>query len=491
MQRHPELPERGVPSVGPNFIIGGDTNFYTADEGGYVALTQDQPDNDGRCKDPLLLPHTWHENSGYGLYHTQCPCLTGCRSGFSGGGMDDRFDLWLSSYSLQDGQGLDLVLPSGYITYGNDGQHYNGDINGGGFNNAVGLTVANALHEAADHIPVITTIQLPAKEQITPSALDFGRVIAGATVQRVLTVGNPAVPPADKLDYSFTAPVGFIAPAGGFLAVAQAPPTGHTIDLDTSVEGDLAGTLVVTNDDPDSSAKEVLLSGTVLRHAAPSLDSTYSASTGTVHLGNYASGDFPDRTIKLWNFGFDALQARLELTGAVITGGDGRFSIVGGFSPATLEADGAPITLHFDDAGATADSNYQATLTFTSTDEALPGALARPDVVVTLVAKPSSSTTGVGSGPAVLRFEPPRPNPLHDRTSFAYELPEAAPVALDIFDLSGRRVASVVSGVQPAGRHQVEWNTSGTFGAQRAGGLYFARFVTPGLAASARLIVLP
>ena len=45
------------------------------------------------------MPGTWNNNSAYALYHTQCPCLSArLPRGFSGGGMDDRFDLWLTSY---------------------------------------------------------------------------------------------------------------------------------------------------------------------------------------------------------------------------------------------------------------------------------------------------------------------------------------------------------------------------------------------------------
>jgi hypothetical protein len=130
--------------VGPNFLIGGDSNFYGANEGGYIRLTESQADND----------------SGYLLWHTQSPCAlpSGCIG--SNGGLDDRFDLLLTSYGVQDGLGLDLA---NYITYGNDGQHFNTDINGSGFNNAVGYTIATALHDVSDHIPVVAVLRLPSK----------------------------------------------------------------------------------------------------------------------------------------------------------------------------------------------------------------------------------------------------------------------------------------------------------------------------------------
>jgi hypothetical protein len=45
------------------------------------------------------------------------------------------------------------------------------------------------------------------------------------------------------------------------------------------------------------------------------------------------------------------------------------------------------------------------------------------------------------------------PNPFNPATVIAYALPEAAHVRLDVFDVTGRRVAVLVDGVQPAGAH--------------------------------------
>src|SRR5207247_1640887 len=69
-----------------NFLIGGDTNFYGAYEGGYIRLTESQSNNKGRCVDPLNMPGDWHVIPGYAPYYSQCPCNTSCGS-FSGGGL--------------------------------------------------------------------------------------------------------------------------------------------------------------------------------------------------------------------------------------------------------------------------------------------------------------------------------------------------------------------------------------------------------------------
>ncbi len=481
-----------IGSVGHNFLLGGDSNFYGAYEGGYLRLTESQADNDGRSKDPLVMPGSWHVVSGYAPYHTQSTCAT-CPSypgvTFSGGGMDDRFDLLFSSYSVQDGQGLDLI---GYLAYGNDGLHFNTDINADGFNFAVGYTIATALHDVSDHLPVLMTLQLPSKVSAA-SQLDFGSVIAGAPAQQQnLAVSNIGTVPADALDYSLSAPAGFTAPAGSFSAAAGGAANNHTIGMSAATAGAKSGTLAIASDDPDTSSKSVKLSGRVLRHAVASLDSQAVVTESALDWGERAPGTFPALPVRLHDQGYDALQAQLSMNGAVITGGDGRFSIAGGFSPVLIGGTGRTWNVAFNDSGASQDTAYDATLTFTSADEPLPGATAASDLVVQLHAYVISAATGVpGPGvPAALRFYPPRPNPAAGPVRFAFDLTRRAPVTLELFDLSGRRVASVISGELDAGHHEVRWD-AGAGAGQPGAGLYFARFATAGLTRTARVVLLP
>jgi len=190
----------------------------------------------------------------------------------------------------------------------------------------------------------------------------------------------------------------------------------------------------VASNAADTASKNVLLSGTVLRHAAASLDSASIATTATVDFGSQAILHFDDQDVRVHNQGFDALQAQLALTGATITGGAGRFSIVGGFSPVQLGGTGVTYTLH---------------------------------------------------------FYPARPNPASGAITFAFELPRAQRASLELYDLSGRRVATLLSGEQPAGRHEISWRAQQASGARLPGGLYLARFWTPGLSHVERVVVLP
>ncbi len=473
-----------------HFLIGGDTNFYGTWEGGYARLTESQADNDGQGFDPLNLPGTWN-NAAYAAHETQSTCSSGCPAGWSFGGLDDRFDLFLTSNSVRDDEGLDLV-PGTYVPFGNDGLHFNGSVNGGGFNNAVDLTIATALLNASDHLPVMVTLQAPARIAAS-SQLDFGRVIVGAATGLALGVSNPAAAPADELTYTLAAPAGFAAPSGTFQAFTGAGANAHAISMGTTTPVSQAGTLVVACDDPDSTSKSVLLSGTVLAHAVPSLDSLGVVRADTVDFGAHRVGEFADTARCVHNVGWNTLQSRLELQSGLISGGAGRFSIVGGFSPSQIAGTGRCFTLHFDGQGATIDSSYEATLTFSGSDEALPGQAPLPGLTLALRASVmSGGVAGVSSGrPDRMAFLPPRPNPFRHDIEFSFELSRDGNVSLVTFDLSGRRIAGILEGLKPAGRHTVRWKPSDDFGAPLRAGLYLVRLQTPGFTDTRRIVLLP
>ena len=475
-----------VAPAGTNLLMGGDTNFYGSFETGYTRLSESQADNDGRLKDPFSMPGLWN-NPAYAAFHSQSPCAgSGCVG--SNGGMDDRFDMLLGSYSLSDGAGLDLVsgpLPSGYGAYGNDGLHYNDSIDGGGVNTAVGVVVAAALRLSSDHLPVLATLQLPAKLAVV-SELGFGSVLLGATANQSLSVDDLPAPPAATLQYSLTAPAGFTAPAGPFTNAASAPPALHTLGMSTATVGDKSGTLTVNSNDLDTTAKAVLLSGRVLAHAVPSLDSSATTSTLTLDFGTVAQGSVSELSLRVFNRGYSSLQARLARPAEFVTG-ETRFAVqpAGG-----LVTDAITDAVTFDANGATPNATYEGQLRIATSDEPLPGALALDTLRVTLRAK-IAAIGGVEAPPTVLRFAPPAPNPLRRSTTFAFDLPRAGQVSLAIYDATGRRVAVLADGERSAGRYQLRWLARGQDGAALPAGLYFARFSTPGLVRVARVALLP
>lgn len=473
--------------VGTRALTLGDFNFYRSTEAGYQKFLESQANNTGRVYD-LLPAGSWHDGASYAAVHTQSPCKTApCASGAATGGLDDRFDFILPTVNLGTGQGLG-VLTGTCVPVGNDGLHLNLNITDAPVI-PEGAAYATALKLASDHLPVRIDLRLPSRIS-TDAALAFGPVIIGAPApSQDLTVNNPAVAPADSLHCTFAAPAGFGAP--GPLAVAPGGSTLTAVTMSADGVGPKSGDLTISSDAVDAPTTLVGLSGTVLDHAQASLDSLATVVEDTLDFGARPQDAFADTTVRVFNLGYGGLRARLALNSGVIGGGGGRFTIVGGFSSVLVGGTPASCALHFDPAGTTLDSTYEATLTFTSADEPLPGAQPRSDLVVNLRARSTQEGAGLPGGPpTALRFYPPRPNPAAGAIRFAYDLPKAAPVRLEVFDLSGRRLAIVVSGRIEAGHHELRWSPRESVEGI-APGLYFARFSVPGMTRMVRIVLLP
>jgi hypothetical protein len=50
------------------------------------------------------------------------------------------------------------------------------------------------------------------------------------------------------------------------------------------------------------------------------------------------------------------------------------------------------------------------------------------------------------------------PNPFNSRTTIQYSLAEASDVTIEIYDILGRKIETLVPGIQPAGWHSVVWD---------------------------------
>ena len=66
------------------------------------------------------------------------------------------------------------------------------------------------------------------------------------------------------------------------------------------------------------------------------------------------------------------------------------------------------------------------------------------------------------------------PNPFNPMTVIAFHLPEAADIALEIYDVSGRSVARIAEGRWERGPHEVVWDGRNGSGVPCAAGIYFA-----------------
>ena len=83
------------------------------------------------------------------------------------------------------------------------------------------------------------------------------------------------------------------------------------------------------------------------------------------------------------------------------------------------------------------------------------------------------------------------PNPFNPTTVLSFELPIAATVTLRIYDLAGRRVATLLEGsVRAPGHHSVDWLGRNDAGAPVPSGVYLARLVAAGRSAELKLTLL-
>jgi hypothetical protein len=81
------------------------------------------------------------------------------------------------------------------------------------------------------------------------------------------------------------------------------------------------------------------------------------------------------------------------------------------------------------------------------------------------------------------------PNPARDSATITFSLAEAGEAELAVYDLSGRRVATLASGASGAGERDVVWNLTDDGGAAVPPGVYIYRLQGPGGTAARRLVV--
>lgn len=77
------------------------------------------------------------------------------------------------------------------------------------------------------------------------------------------------------------------------------------------------------------------------------------------------------------------------------------------------------------------------------------------------------------------------PNPFNPTTTIGYELPQNTAIKLEVFNVLGQRVATLVDGVQPSGFHEVRFDASSL-----SSGLYLYRLTTESFSETKRMMLI-
>ena len=82
------------------------------------------------------------------------------------------------------------------------------------------------------------------------------------------------------------------------------------------------------------------------------------------------------------------------------------------------------------------------------------------------------------------------PNPFNPSTIIPYQLPTSAHVRLDVFNLLGQRLATLVDAERSAGMHTAQWDATDAVGRAVGAGVYIYRLSSSGQTVSRRMVLV-
>ncbi|MBN1464986.1 T9SS type A sorting domain-containing protein, partial [candidate division KSB1 bacterium] len=90
-----------------------------------------------------------------------------------------------------------------------------------------------------------------------------------------------------------------------------------------------------------------------------------------------------------------------------------------------------------------------------------------------------------GSLPTEFRLGQNYPNPFNPQTTIHYRTPVMTHITLEVFDLTGRKVETLVDGMRPAGSHVVPFAA-----ADITGGAYFYKLTSADYSAVRKMLFI-
>jgi hypothetical protein len=87
-------------------------------------------------------------------------------------------------------------------------------------------------------------------------------------------------------------------------------------------------------------------------------------------------------------------------------------------------------------------------------------------------------------------LDPPFPNPFANSVSIRFLVPQRAQIAVDVFDVQGRRVRRLANEMYEPGVHLVQWDGLDAKGGRQSSGIYYVRMNAPGMKFTRRMVYI-
>jgi hypothetical protein len=92
--------------------------------------------------------------------------------------------------------------------------------------------------------------------------------------------------------------------------------------------------------------------------------------------------------------------------------------------------------------------------------------------------------------PLVFSLNKIEPNPFTNKTEIRYQIPKRGKVNLQVYDIVGRSIVTLVNGVQKAGYYSINWRGTNRNDVPLPSGVYFLRMEAREFKATQKMLLL-
>ncbi|MBD3258709.1 T9SS type A sorting domain-containing protein, partial [candidate division GN15 bacterium] len=383
--------------------------------------------------------------------------------------------------TVQEGSG-DTTVTCGWLTIENAPTGYSGSV----LNSSPWLTLLDTEGTIPDTVCV---------------SVDPGGLAVGDYADTVVFEADNALIPATWVIHLEVVDTIIDPPVDS----ASAAPASFSYTVEANAEISLSGCTYLSSTNAPADYFAEVLGGGLFTALLDSVGMTNDTVCFSIEHSGLAEGFYCDTLLFYVNGVDDPAVAEICLTVEDSGGGGAETAAL---SPTSLEfflpvgpldsiAGGAYLTSSNDPAGFTAQLVFDSTQSFTSvltpsgtTDDSVRVAVSSDGLSAGVYYDSVAiSVDGVGDIlilPVILHVEPSSaklsqnvPNPFNPETRISFSLSTASEVRLEVFNVIGQRVTTLIHGGYPAGEHQVVWRGTDDRGNQVASGIYLYRLSTP------------